>query len=697
MEWMQRAASTAEQRLAQAGVQLTLGGEPTFVPDQPEGPEWTVAADGPTKLKLARAMAAAIQSRTWQGSTLLYCTGKRYEGEVNPRWAVRLVTGLDGAPIAAWPESGSGRSAEPLQPHQAQAWLHALGRALGTGLEPLLLQDPRQPDNHVWAVPLTWAEGGWLASPWPLAPDRRQLGLAPGPAGLRLPLEHFPADVPCQVLTLEISQDQWSLFLPPLERQPTEALLQAISSLALQPEWGSPLEPPLFSGVLPVDAFSGWQVLGLTADPGVLEINLPVCHSWDHYRHWLELLEEAAASVGLRTWRQRADGGQQGTGGGNHLLWGGPNLIQHPFFKRPAWLVGILRYFQHHPSLSYLFCGDGIGPSSQAPRADEALGSLVDLELAYRVLETAAAGDQRQLIGETLRHLHADRSGNNHRCEVSFDKFWSPDTPGGCQGLIEFRAIESLPRSDWTAAIALLWSCLAAALLDPVLRPTRLKDWGASLHDRMLLPSQLWSDLEAVLIDLANAGLVLEAEPFRQIWEWRFPVLLHWLDPATGAQLHVRHALETWPLICDTPREGGTTSRFVDASLRRFEVSVNQPFRQHFSLSLQERHLPLPDSIQPLAVRWRAHRLYPCLHPGIPPEQLLRIAVEPRDPAGGLRSRAWQLNPEGMACQDIPLGTEIPSIASSQPPGRAAWSCPWHADGSCTLDLRLAQVERSAS
>ncbi|MFM7513292.1 MAG: transglutaminase family protein, partial [Cyanobium sp.] len=103
MDWMDQAAERAEARLQQAGIALTLGGEPTYIPLKPEGAEWTVAADGPTKLPMARAMAAAIQRRTWPGSTLLYCSGKRYEGEVNPRWALRLVTGRDGQPIAPWP------------------------------------------------------------------------------------------------------------------------------------------------------------------------------------------------------------------------------------------------------------------------------------------------------------------------------------------------------------------------------------------------------------------------------------------------------------------------------------------------------------------------------------------------------------------------------------------------------------------
>jgi uncharacterized protein (DUF2126 family) len=671
MDWMDQAAERAERRLDQAGVRLTLGGEPTYVPLNPEGAEWSVAADGPSKLAKARALAAAIQSRAWPDSTLLYCSGKRYEGEVNPRWALRLVADREGQGIAPWPTGDA--QARPLLPEDGPAWLRALGIQLGTSLRPLRLVDPDDPQLHVWAAPLTWSPPtGWTSARWPLSRRLRRLVPAEGPAGLRLPLAHFPAELPCQLLTLEISATGWGVFLPPLERQPSEQLLRAISRLAADPALGGPLSPPDFSGLLPVDASEGWQVLGLTADPGVLEINLPVCHSWGEYRDWLTLLESAAAEVGLRSWRATPQGGERGTGGGNHLLWGGPDLERTPLFSRPAWLAGILRYFQHHPSLSYLFSGEGVGPASQAPRADEALGSLPDLELAYAMLERCEPGDQRELIGETLRHLHADRSGNNHRSEVSFDKFWNPGAPAGCLGLVEFRAIESLPRASWMAAIALLWSSLAAMLLDPQRRPRALRHWGAELHDRMLLPSQLHQDLQAVLSDLAAAGLPLESEPFNAIWEWRFPLLLDWHDPASGAALQVRQALEPWPLICDTPREGGFTSRFVDASLRRIELLANPVLRRHWGLRLQGRPLPLGDG--PVAVRWRAQRLYPCLHPGIPPQTPLRLQLL----RGADLEREWHLGAEDLRFAPAPPSAAAESASGLEPYQLTA----------CSLDLR---------
>jgi uncharacterized protein (DUF2126 family) len=681
---MGRVAAEVDRRLGAAGIRLTLGGEPTYVPLEPSGAEWSVAADGPTKLPLARAMARELQRTAWPGSTMLYCPGKRYEGEVNPRWALRLFTGLDGQPTVRWPATDPADPAESLSPEAGPTWLTRLARQLGVALEPLELRDPLDPARRVWAVPLSAADPDpnlptarilWLPAAWPLEESLRQLNGAPGPAGLRLPLEHFPAGVPRQVLTLETDGEGWELFLPPLTRRPLTALLQAVADSL------EGLAAPQLSGMLPVDWEGHWQMLGLTADPGVLEINLPVCHGWADYDRWLQLLEQAGERVGLRSWKQALDGRQEGTGGGNHLLWGGPNLEEHPFFRRPGWLAGILRYWQHHPALAYLFSGACVGPASQAPRPDEAAGDNFDLELAYRALEQADDGsgpgepgsDQRGVIGETLRHLHADRSGNNHRSEISFDKFWNPGAPAGCLGLVEFRALESMPCVPWSSAVALLWSALATHLLDPRHRPTALRDWGTELHDRMLLPSALWADLEAVLADLAADGLALDPAPFREIWEWRFPPLLRWQEGE--AVLEVHPALEPWPLICDFPREGGFTSRFVDGSLRRFEITANAAFRQQWRLGLSGRPLELPAN-GALAVRYRLQRLYPCLHPSIAPHLPLVLTLH-SDGAGP----AFLLNQEGTAFVANPDG------AAADAQGQ-----PWQGrrrSGDATIDLRL--------
>lgn len=136
-----------------------MGGEPTLIPVNPESAEWSVAADGPTKLGYARALAAELQRLAWPGSTLIYCPGKRYDGEVNPRWALRLITGCDGRPVVAWPQDAADAAPSATapcslpSPEEAVALLREIGVALGLAVEPLPLRDPLKAERQVWAVP----------------------------------------------------------------------------------------------------------------------------------------------------------------------------------------------------------------------------------------------------------------------------------------------------------------------------------------------------------------------------------------------------------------------------------------------------------------------------------------------------------------------------------------------------------------
>ena len=616
--WMNQAASRAEAIFKKHGAQLTLGGEPTFVPNNPEGAEWNYAAVGPTKLGYAWKVAKNLLRNRMAGSAVFFCPGKSYPGEVNPRWIVRILANRDGTPLFRLPKRTG-----PLKQDAIRQLAEGIRGCLGLPARWLQFLDPTNPSAEIRAMPIDYDDARWRSSRWSLPKDARVLSEAEGPSGLRLPLNRLPPSVPRRALSIERNGDAIAIFIPPLLQKPFLELLSAIEDSATRNDIGQ----IALQGYTPADEAGRWISLGLAADPGVLEVNLPACSSWREYTGWIETVTSCCEAAGLRSWKESPSDHPQGTGGGNHLLWGGPTLDANPFFTRPAWLVAILRFWQHHPSLAYLFTGCYVGASSQAPRPDESARDLYDIEMAYRFLESLTQGDHRELINETLRHLQTDVTGNSHRSEMSFDKFWNTAWPAGALGLIEFRAIESLPRADWMSSVALLWTCLAAHLLETEI-PRSLKRFGTRLHDEYFLPQRLWSDFEAILAELENEGFELDGRIYRDIWNWRFPALLDW--KRNGVHLVVRKALENWPLLCETPVEGGTTSRFVDTSMQRLEFCADSAFNARYQIYVTGRPLELrqmsADSFLS-GLRYRRTNLYPSMHPGIPTQLPLYLTL----------------------------------------------------------------------
>jgi uncharacterized protein (DUF2126 family)/transglutaminase-like putative cysteine protease len=639
-------ASHVEQVLQTKSVLLTMGGEPTYVPEDPEGPEWNFAAVGPSKLLYAYAFARAVEKEVWPGSLLLYTPGKLYPGEVNPRWALHVLR-----PEKPFQLSDENRDDKPDE-RLAKQFRDGVIQKLGLEDRWMKAIDLKEPKKPVWVLPLDYQEDRWRTDKWNLR--KFELTAADGPSGLRLPIQDLPPEALRRAMVIDLASDHVDLFLPPLLAVPFEQLIRICSALlqTVSVNW---------QGYSPIDAPSAWSHLVFSADPGVLEVNLPACSSWQEYRGWVEQLSRIASSIGLRAHKESST--IFGTGGGNHVLFGGITLERNPLFSRPGWLASILRYWQRHPSLSYLFTGAYVGPSAQAPRPDESGQRLLDLELAYRQLEKLSPGDQRGAISEIVRHLHTDSSGNPHRSEISFDKFWSP--PIGFMGLIEFRAIESLPKSEWIAAVALLFRALLAYLLE---RPyqTSLKDWGDHLHDRYFLPTPLWTDLTDVLTDLAQFGFAFDPAIFRQIWEWRFAPLLNF------AGLTVRHALESWPLLSDTPLDGSTTSRFVDTSIARLEFALTTDAYRNFTVYINGRQLPFRSlSARELVagLRYRATALYPSLHPKIPVQLPLELTLVNRETDQPLRrfslsagQSAFSEQTEGEFVRKAPLEPGVPEL-----------------------------------
>lgn len=655
-------SSLAEALFKKNRVVMTMGAEPTCVPLNPVGSEWNFSAAGVEKLTFARELAASLVRQAMPGALTLFAPGKTYPGELNPRWAFHIVSSNDGVELVR-----NRDSAKNCKASDAEDFLSGLCERLQLRRKPIKLRDRLSPGAPAFILPLDGDGLKWSSPQWKL-PRGAELTNAEGPAGLRLPMHLLETDGARRAITAQVCDGKIEIFLPPLLQEAWMALLAHVDSAL-----GSDCAVR-FSGYVPEDNLNLWTILTLAADPGVLEINLPACLTWDEYDEWLRRIDNAQEEVGLRTWKAMASGYPEGTGGGHHLLFGGASTQEdHPFFTRPRWLVSILRFWQHHPSLAYFFTGRYVGASSQAPRPDESAKSLWDLEMAYAWLEGLPVGqDHRFAMAGALIHLHSDTSGNTHRSEISFDKFWNTHFPGGTRGLIEFRALESLPKTEWSSSVALLWRSLAAHLLEtPFTYP--LRDFSDSLHDRFLLPSILWADFESVLDSLGTGGFFFDPKIFRSIHDWRFPCLLK-----TSDGLCVRRGLESWPLLCETPIDGGNTSRFVDTSMERLEFSAPESFAASHTLRVNGRELPLCEwggGVRLSGLRCRRSALNPSLHPGVPVQFPLVLEIE-----GGGRIRSFVLEREVAHFQKLPAATDRPAVGKP---------CRRSSDTHFSFDLRL--------
>ena len=606
-------------------------------------------------------------------------------------------------------------------------------------LQSLMDKDLNEPVGYVLPLHFSLRRGRWISNAWKFKGDHMVLLAGDSPVGLRLPLSSLPSPVESAeeiipersafenvksfpahsvlektiaksakpddtafrddpngliktAICAQVRGEVLHLFLPPMAwAEHFLELIAAIEAVAAKLKTPVVLEGYTPPGDARLNHFS------VTPDPGVIEINVQPASDWNELKTISNTVYEEAREARLSAEKFMIDGRRAGTGGGNHLVMGASKPDDSPFLRRPDLLRSLVTFWQNHPSLSYLFAGMYIGPTSQSPRIDEARhDALYELEIAFQQIP-----DQGEiapwLVDRLFRNLLVDLTGNTHRAEFCIDKLYSPDSERGRLGLLEMRGFEMPPHPKMNLVQTLLLrACIASFWKSPF--TGRFMRWGTRLHDQFLLPHYVREDFHDVLQYLKSNGYDLSLDWFDPFFAFRFPEC--GTAQVGDTTLTLRTALEPWPVMGEEP-VGGGVSRSVDATVERVQLAVTGLTEGRHIVTCNGRRVPLSPTRESglfvAGVRFKAWSQPSSLHPRLPVQAPLVFDVIDLAQEKSLGGCTYHVaHPGGRSFETFPVNeneAEGRRLARFEAMGHTAGKIPIPAtevnpDFPHTLDLR---------